>query len=291
MTVNYKVGNKVRILDASKIERGLECFNTGDITKVLSIDEGLDGLHLERTKANSITKEIYIYKSELKFIELVNDAQEFSKLLSKIESLEKRVVELESKSDENKTFNISTHFNIKDKLDSKLLASKIIETLNKYNKEEKLSNNELRKKIIEDAKWLVDKHINEQDFITMNVNKPYNMIVCSIMDKVTGKVSTGKYEIPKDKCYNEHIGKAVALSKALGIDYSKFENAVKPDEVVEGMVVNSVAFNSYFYDIVEIKDDRVSLKSYTNNQTYRDFIPYNMLEGNYTIIEDTNAKY
>lgn len=35
--------------------------------------------------------------------------------------------------------------------------------------------------------------------------------------------------------FNEHIGKAIALGRALGLDVSEFEQAVQPDEVVMGM--------------------------------------------------------
>src|SRR5690606_23225219 len=42
-----------------------------------------------------------------------------------------------------------------------------------------------------------------------------------------------------DDVFNADIGKAIALGRALGLDVSRFEQAVKPTEVVVGMKVTA----------------------------------------------------
>ena len=47
--------------------------------------------------------------------------------------------------------------------------------------------------------------------------------------------SVGRAKCAPSDVFNEHIGKAIALGRALGLDVSEFEQAVQPDEVVVGM--------------------------------------------------------
>lgn len=76
--------------------------------------------------------------------------------------------------------------------------------------------------------------------------------------------------------FNEHIGKAIALGRALGIDVSEFEQAVQPTEIVIGQIVKS-GLNGI---------GGVALKSDKENYSV-DYAKRN----NLTIINDTNAIY
>lgn len=111
------------------------------------------------------------------------------------------------------------------------------------------------------------------------------------MDEETGNVTSGKYEIPKDKCYNEYIGKVIALSKALGLDYSKFENAVEPDKVVKDMILSNINFNDLHFIIFNVENHMVSLKSHHNGDIYHNFISVDKIDNHYKITDDTDAQY
>ena len=93
-----------------------------------------------------------------------------------------------------------------------------------------------------------------------------------------------------DDVFNEHIGKAIALGRALGLDVSKFENAVKPTEVIAGMVVTTVP-NTEGYRIlngsykVGYVEDGDAYDSYTGDG--EGWVPVRLLR----IIDDTEAQY
>src|SRR5690606_20841595 len=57
--------------------------------------------------------------------------------------------------------------------------------------------------------------------------------------------------------FNEHIGKAIALGRALGLDVSEFEQAVQPNEVVVGM---HVFYKKEDRNAVTIHDDIKGIK-------------------------------
>jgi len=103
------------------------------------------------------------------------------------------------------------------------------------------------------------------------------------------------YEEATAKCnpsdvFNEHIGKAIALGRALGLDVSEFEQAVQPNEVVPGHIIvwnespdephEVVTKNGDWFDFIYLKDN----KRYNNHE-------YCEIEEFTTIINDTNAIY
>ncbi|WGT38527.1 hypothetical protein QH639_22400 [Lysinibacillus sp. 1 U-2021] len=90
--------------------------------------------------------------------------------------------------------------------------------------------------------------------------------------------------------FNEHIGKAIALGRALGLDVSEFEQSVQPNEVVLGHIIvwnespdephEVVTKNGDWFDFIYLKDN----KRYNNHE-------YCEIEEFTTILNDSNAKY
>lgn len=96
--------------------------------------------------------------------------------------------------------------------------------------------------------------------------------------------------------FNEHIGKAIALGRALGLDVSEFEQVVQPSHYAVGQIgINSLG-TSYPFEVIKIGKGEVFKKhfepyTYSTGNTTR---PLNFEDGNYKalkIINDTNAKY
>ena len=134
------------------------------------------------------------------------------------------------------------------------------ETIDVYEliKDKPLSPNQQRAQIIEDAKKFVEKHLtssghgygvvgNNTTPLTIGlgpvkyrfeVNADKRAIVAIGALYHTGHVSSNYRGIAKcnpSDVFNEHIGKAIALGRALNIDVSRFEQAMQPNEVVMGM--------------------------------------------------------
>lgn len=118
----------------------------------------------------------------------------------------------------------------------------------------------------------------------------------TIIALMLGVDTNNIYEAATAKCspsdvFNEHIGKAIALGRALGIDVSEFEEAVKPNKVVSGMKIKSTidwpeAYCGKIYkgDIFEVVSDEVKKpgkQCHVNSAISR----------NSEIIDDTNAIY
>lgn len=115
-------------------------------------------------------------------------------------------------------------------------------------------------------------------------------------------VSTGQiYEKGIAKCnpndvFNEHIGKAIALGRALGLDVSEFEQAVQPTVAIGQLLGSSYTptyptrwkvddLNDTGKNLTIIDDEFESLNGETADGGY---LPD---ETWYKIVDDTNAKY
>lgn len=115
-----------------------------------------------------------------------------------------------------------------------------------------LTPNQQRAAIIEKAKAFVKNIVGEYDTFNTTVGRYKDQCVRPIFYVNEKKRAItiliygafGKELIFKGlaKCnpadvFNEHIGKAIALGRALGLDVSEFEQAVQPTEKVLGMIV------------------------------------------------------
>lgn len=139
-----------------------------------------------------------------------------------------------------------------------------------------LTPNQQRAAIIEKAKEFIDKHDKDT-----HINIHDNAIIAYKLDTADFGISKCN---PSD-VFNEHIGKAIALGRALGLDVSEFEQAVQPTIAV-GQTIDIDYYNDgtkYIREVVK-KDSEVT--SSTNTLGF-------LLEcsGCYSILNDTNAKY
>ena len=163
-----------------------------------------------------------------------------------------------------------------------------------------LTPNQQRAAIIEKAKKFVEENNskihpgnderttirfigNITDKLEFVINEEKRTVVALIKGVASGDLyakGIAKYN-PND-VFNEHIGKAIALGRALGLDVSEFEQAVQPTELAVGMIVER--FNVVEDEIIEVKMvEGIKIQENPN----RVFVES---DGD-RIINDTNAKY
>jgi hypothetical protein len=78
-------------------------------------------------------------------------------------------------------------------------------------------------------------------YVEFVVNRKKRTVVALVRDARTGEVrERGKAKCAPDDCFNVHIGKAIALRRALGLDVpDEYLNAPQPTEVRVGDIVKS----------------------------------------------------
>lgn len=102
---------------------------------------------------------------------------------------------------------------------------------------------ERRDEIVEQAKadfWKLVRQNNKLDcVVNFVVNREKRTVVALIKDEYTGRVyARGIAKAAPDDCFNVHIGKAIALHRALGLEVpDEYLNAPQPTEVRVGDVV------------------------------------------------------
>lgn len=186
-----------------------------------------------------------------------SDLKPYNTKNQRISALEKEVAELKKVVEGLKP-------NPKNTIRIEVDTTKLLDSINKATpKHSSLpqSNNQKRSAIIEKAKRFVEEREACREGEEVNQDKEngnetsrnfwYETEFFVKNGKVTalvywlqfGKKRTlSPKEIGRSKChphdvFNEHIGKAIALGRALGLDVSEFKQAVQPDEVVVGMIV------------------------------------------------------
>ena len=122
-----------------------------------------------------------------------------------------------------------------------------------------------RDRIVEQAKRDVEEFIYElpmetvYNFVDFVVNKEKRTVVALLRKLKNGKVlGKGIAKCHPNDCFNVHIGKAIALRRALGLEVpSEYLNAPQPTEKRIG-------------DIVEYKGYKVEVCGYSDNR-YMDY--------------------
>jgi len=173
-----------------------------------------------------------------------------------------------------------------------------------------LTPNQQRAAIIEKAKKFVEEKLGREqavpdsrgsiygpwyledfDFV-VNTEKRTIVALCK---GTNGKVrERGIAKCDPSDVFNEHIGKAIALGRALSLDVSEFEQAVQPNEVVVGQIVNFYSrwngrlLDSFEVAKVEKQPGRITTFKNENTNSYFEFEPDKTGD---KIINDTNAKY
>ena len=94
------------------------------------------------------------------------------------------------------------------------------------------------------------------------INKVKRTVVALLKSVGRGVVrSKGIAKAAPDDCFNVHIGKAIALHRALGLEVpDEYLNAPQPTEVRVGDVVGSFEINEvadYYGKIVDVNEDKV----------------------------------
>lgn len=165
------------------------------------------------------------------------------------------------------------------------------------------STNQQRAAIIEKAKQFVENIVGEYDSFYTTIGKHKNQSVTPIFHVNEKKravtvliygafskrlIFKGIAKCNPSDVYNEHIGKAIALGRALGLDVSEFEQAVQPTIAV-GQIVHS---GMTIYEVLTLENIFGNVKYKDDNGYWQDaeggYLP---TETWYTIINDTNAKY
>ena len=296
----FKVGDKVRVLNAEAIKgadnHGLK---TGGIYPVTSID----------THGDPRVNELTLFRSELRYIEKVADKTTKNQRIS---ALEQTVAELKAevealKQAQGKTTVVS-NLTVSSDADVGKIGEQLAELIagEKVTPRKKpaLTPNELRKAIIAEARAFVAEHSPfvkiDRTPLTRRVGDV--RVIFEVNEKKRTVVALAKLAHVSDKygsykgvakcaptdVFNADIGKAFALGRALGLDVSKFEQAVQPTEVVAGMSVTNVpnddyeVFGSY---VVGYVDDGNAYDDDTSDG--EGWIPVELLR----ILDDTEAQY
>lgn len=172
-----------------------------------------------------------------------------------------------------------------------------------------ITPNQLRAEIIEKAKGFVEKAIRhglidgEEGVGLTNAVLHDEFYVVEFKEKATKMTAlvtkawrSGKKKSTKPDCigrakcdpsdvFNEHIGKAIALGRALGLDVSEFEQAVQPTFAVGQKAHYESEFDPTFSGTRTIEG--FNSAGYPLSEEYDGYMDDRKL----TIINDTNAIY
>lgn len=159
------------------------------------------------------------------------------------------------------------------------------------------SANQQRAELIEKAKKFVEELVAIYPCFTIEFFRKNNRITCVIKIADSGKVCfVGRANCIPGGVFNERIGEAISLAKALKIDIPvEFLQAVQPSEVVVGMNVISYQNND---GVIHMQGEIISVRkggfSFSEVE-YRKQIgcSANWTSGCYgfKITDDTNAQY
>lgn len=124
------------------------------------------------------------------------------------------------------------------------------------------------------------------------VHQEKRTVVALLRGVTTKKVySKGIAKCNPDDVCNEHIGKAIALGRALGKDVSEFENAVQPTKVVQGQVIAwKLDEEKALYRIDNKTRNQFNFTEVKSNEKHHNY-EYREIEKYTNIVDDTNAQY
>lgn len=294
----FKVGDKVRII--SQVDA--DCTDSAKIGGEAEITGGFDCGHYPVRYETDYGGFIggWITPGS---IELIN-AKPTKK--QRISALESEVSALKAELEALKQAQVRTDV---DKIADRL-AELIVD-------EPVLTPNELRKAIIAEARAFVAENKKQasgvaapsmpgagtrmtfQDVYSMNyygtkavckaeffVNPDKRTVTVLLKGVVTDKLyAKGIAKCAPTDVFNADIGKAIALGRALGLDVSKFEQAVQPTEVVVGQVVNNTFEHAELFGWGVGKVTRIDGEGYHVTDDSWSFMDTAV------IIDDTEAQY
>lgn len=283
----FQVGELVEVLNADKIvgadEEGIK---TGDVVEVTAIDSFGDPL----------IKGLHLYKWELQYIRKVEPKptknQRISALEDKVAKLEKVVAELTNRRP------LKPNLALLEEVKKKLGVESVQSVQNQTNNQKRAAIIEKAKKFVEESKNFTGGMTKRKGYsysstyyivcdLEFVVNTEKNAVVALLKTQMRGKlVVKGIAKCHPNDVFNEHIGKAIALGRALGLDVSEFTQAVQPDEVVVGMEIDyrEPTGEVFRRTVVEF---RMTGDKKTNSIKFLK----NVDTSKYSILSDTNAQY
>jgi len=248
---NFKVGDKFRLISGGG-EFPLNGAENGEIYTVISdLDHHHGGYTYKTYKFYYNDNENTAY-ARPEQMELVSQKPTKNQRISALESeVEKLKAELEA----------LKKAQIKAPTQSEQIAKALSAALTKVNESkpkltpnQQASANSLRKAIIAEAKAFVAKYTtpnsryDDTSVVVRNTRCTYDFyvnekkrVVTVLFRSVTRRSVIVKAiaKCAPDDVFNTDIGKAIALGRALGLNVERFEQAVKPTEVVVGHVVTT----------------------------------------------------
>jgi endonuclease V-like protein UPF0215 family len=225
MMTKFKVGDKVRIVDISKVETYLN-ETEQDVFEVRYVNNA-GGIRTNRVPDDQY---LYIASHELPYIELVEESPSTNERITALESQVAELhAELQTLKKRKKPKHLLTHYPTPNEQ-----RKAIIERAKSF-----ITETQRKQKDIFSAEGndVLSRYITQTEFV---INQEKRTVVAIIRGRVTNTIyAKGIAKCAPDDVFNADIGKAIALGRALGLDVSEFEYAVKPTEVVVGMVVES----------------------------------------------------
>lgn len=216
----------------------------------------------------------------------------------RISLLESQVAELQAKVEALQKPSVTERFPITTKMIDDLLSYKrppnkerkaVIERAKAFVTETTTKNHkDVRSQSLRFGAWFVDEgeHVEVTVKAEFIVNVEKRTVVALIRRLRTNEIRAKAIaKCAPDDVFNADIGKAIALGRALGLDVSEFENAVKPTEVVVGHKLQSNIFSDNFFEVTRTSDDRAYLDDSDDYYLFIDF------PRAYRIANDTKAKY
>lgn len=164
--------------------------------------------------------------------------------------------------------------------------------------EVELSANQRRAALIEKAKAFVEEQKFSKTYDVYKFNRSNtkahfyrknNRVTCVLKGSSDGITrNVGRADCSPNDVFNEHIGRAIALARALEIKVPiEFVVAVQPNEVVKGMKISRKYWDSDETYQKEVKSVNSGFMKYTCGGWDSSVHP----KDNLTIIDDTKAKY
>ena len=246
---SFRVGDQVRILNVAKIAFGDNYWKTGDITTVVAVSRnGSGSLRLDRKNGERIG--LIITERESQYLAKTYEAPVAVK--STIEStptMHTRLVALEAKVAEQAA-----------KIHALETGNVDVITTTSYDSQPVITfaptaptKNVERAAVIAKAKKFVtditdemgngrNAHRGNNTFRRYMTKPVFTETGRTVSVKVVGKYgSTQVFETAsatasQNDTFNRHIGEAIVLGRALGLDVTEFENAPQPTHLVVGTI-------------------------------------------------------
>lgn len=276
----FKVGDKVRVINANASKH-----SNGDEGVVVSITPIWDVVFYD-VDVNGMQQGHYD-----KDIELVSQKPTKNQRIS---TLEQKIEAMQAEIDAIKAA---------QKAPVTTIADAVKPTPN-----EQASANEKRKAIIDEAKAFVEKYsgivkVDTTPYTTMAGDTTVKLFVNKEKRIVTAipHLANVNYTDHNDKkfakcapddVFNEHIGKAIALGRALGLDVERYEKAVQPSEVVVGMKINDESVIQTVSELIDTPYETLISGKKVSGQAFNTKESYGWLaQSQVTIADDTEAQY